>query len=284
MHECYGFRNVFVPYDTATPMVTSRSIPPTLGLLLQDLELERPKLVTLGKIGELSATHGIRTPARILAHRLVEKGWLLATSVAGVWEFAPADRAGPLSEADPFLTLRATLSRDDLPIAVALNSALWLHNLADRFPDPHELAAPTDLRIPQALRAEYRLVRFVPMLAVQEVNGLPIHRPATVLVHAAHRPADVSSWAAMLDLLPGLLAACAKEDIEAELSDRPHATHVRLAYMLDSLAPDLIQQLGIQPAGKVWFGPRRRLRRHDARWNVADTVLPFSPRKLGEIP
>jgi predicted transcriptional regulator of viral defense system len=265
-------------------MAPSRSISPTLALLLEELELERRKTVPLVKIAELAKLHGIRTPARILAHRLAQKGWLLETQVAGVWEFAPADRAGPISDADPFLTLRAFLARDDLPIALALGSALWLHNLADRFPYPHEVAIPSGSRVPRALRDEYRLVRHQAHLANQEVNGLPVHRTATVLVHLAHRPTDVTSWAAVLDLLPDLLATCADDDIEAELADRPHATHVRLAYLLQSLAPDLIRDLNITPAGKVWFGPRRPLRRHDARWNVADTLLPFSPRELGNRP
>jgi predicted transcriptional regulator of viral defense system len=81
---------------------------------------------------EREAQHGIRALARILAHRLARKGWLLEARVAGVWEFAPADRASPISDADRFLTLRASLARNDLPIAIALGSALWLHNLADR--------------------------------------------------------------------------------------------------------------------------------------------------------
>ena len=261
-----------------------RSISPTLALVLEELELDRPKTVSLEKIAELAEAHGIRTPARILAHRLARKGWLLETQVPGVWEFAPADRAGPISDADPFLTLRALLTRDDLPVAIALGSALWLHNLADRFPYPHEVAVPSGFRVPRALRNEYRVVRHQANLGNQEVNGLPVHRTATVLVHLAHRPTDVTSWAGVLDLLPDLLATCDKDDILAELADRPHATRARFAYLFQSLAPDLIRDLNIAPAGKVWFGPRGPLRHHDARWNVADTLLPFSPRELGSRP
>lgn len=261
-------------------MHTSRSIPPTLSLLLEELELERPTTVTLEMIAKLADAHGLRTPPRILAHRLMRKGWLLRTPVAGVWEFAPADRAGPFSDDDPFLTLRATLDRNKLPVGVALGSALWLLNLSDRFPDPHELAMPYGPHIPRALRTQYRVVRYQPNLDVQRVNGLPVHGPASVLVHLAHRPTDVASWGAILELLPDLLAGCRKEDIECELEGRPHATHVRLAYLVHPLAPDLTEALHIRPAGKVWFGPRRALRRHDARWNVADTLLPFSPGEL----
>lgn len=269
---------------TPIRMAHSRSISPTLAPLLEELELERPKTVTLERIADLAEALDIRTPARIVAHRLAQKGWLLETQVAGVWEFAPADRAGAISDADPFLTLRALLARDDLPVAIALGSALWLHNVADRSPYPHEVAIPSGLRVPRALQREYRVVRHQARLAQQEVNGLPVHRTATVLVHLAHRPSDVKSWAGVLDLLPDLLAVCEHEDIEVELAGRPHATRIRLAYLLQSLAPGLIRDLNIMPAGKVWFGPRRPLRRHDARWNVADTLLPFSPRELRSRP
>jgi hypothetical protein len=46
------------------------------------------------------------------------------------------------------------------------------------------------------------------------------------------------------------------------------------------VAPALAGRLGALPRGKVWFGPRRPLRRHDARLNVADTVLPVAPHTL----
>lgn len=262
-------------------MRSSRSIAPTHALLLRELELERPRTVTLKRIAEIAGALGIRTPARILAHRLVQKGWLLKTQVAGVWEFAPADRAGAISDADPFLTLRAYLARNDRPACIALGSALWLHNLADRFPHPHEVAIPSGTRVPRALKDEYRIVRHRSHLAPQQVRGLPVHRPATVLVHIVHRPTAVRSWASVLHLLPDLIAVCGMPEIEEELTGRPHTTRVRFAYLLDPLAPDLISDLNIEPAGKVWFGPRRTLRRHDARWNVADTILPFSPRELG---
>lgn len=260
-------------------MISSRSIPPTLAALLEDFELERPKTVALRRIAELAEEHGIRTPPRILAHRLAKRGWLLATQVPGVWEFAPAERAGAISDADPFLTLRALLARDDVPAAVALGSALWLHNLAGRFPHPHEVAIPPSATVPRALRDTYRVVRYQSHLTALNVDGLPVHRPATVLVHLAHRPNDVTSWGGVLDLLPTLVQASEVEELRAELAGRPHATHVRFAYLLDHLAPSLIRDLSIKPAGKVWFGPRRTLRRHNAQWNVADTLLPFSPEE-----
>lgn len=84
----------------------------------------------------------------------------------------------------------------------------------------------------------------------------------------------------MLEALPDIVAAAPEDEIARELRNRPHATQVRLAYLTQSVAPALASALGITPAGKVWFGPRGQLLRHDAVWNVADTILPFAPKAL----
>lgn len=81
----------------------------------------------------------------------------------------------------------------------------------------------------------------------------------------------------MLAVLPELVAQASREEILAELEGRTKATQVRFAYLVAGIAPDLVEGLSIRPGGKVWFGPRAPLRRHNARWRVADTILPFPP-------
>ena len=88
----------------------------------------------------------------------------------------------------------------------------------------------------------------------------------------------------MLEALPDLIAAAPEDEIARELHGRPHATRVRLAYLTQSVVPMLASALGITPGGKVWFGPRGTLLRHDAAWNVADTILPFAPEALSPAP
>jgi len=238
-------------------------------------------MVTTTYIRELVDEAGVRTPLNVVIQRLSERGWLLRTGVRGVWEFAPAERAGPYSDGDPLSTLRATLSAcPDLPAAAALGTAMWLLDLADRAPNPAEVALPPGVHIPIALKRTYLVVRCRARLRPVRIRGIPVHRSATVLVHLAHRPSDVRSWSVALERLPDLVDAAAEAEIVAELEGRGHATHVRLAYLLSKVAPELVDSLGIEPAGKVWFGPRGKLRRHDARWNIADTILPFSPMDL----
>lgn len=86
----------------------ARSIPKGFSGVLEELELERPQLVTTSQLASLCERSGIRTPAKVVASRLREKGWLLATPQRGVWEFAPAELAGPYSSADPLLPSRLT--------------------------------------------------------------------------------------------------------------------------------------------------------------------------------
>ena len=125
------------------------------------------------------------------------------------------------------------------------------------------------------------MVRHEARLAPARITGLPVHSAPTILVHLAVKPTDVRSWGAVFESLPGLLDASEEADIKHELEGRAHAAHVRFAYLVSAVAPDLVERLGVLPGGKVWFGPRRTLRRHDARWNVADTVLPISPADIG---
>lgn len=110
-----------------------------------------------------------------------------------------------------------------------------------------------------------------------------IDRP-TVLIHLATRPTAVRSWSSVLTCLSDLIQLSSDEELRAELEGRPKSVQVRFAYLTSGVQPDLESRLGIERGGKVWFGPRRKLRRHDARWNIADTVLPLHPAELKEHP
>lgn len=256
----------------------SRKLAPLVGLL----ELEQPQILTINQLAGMLSSLQISTAPAKAAERLRDSGWLLPTGVRGTYEFAPGERAGPISQADALTSVRAVLSQDPtVRLAAALGTALALHNITDRGPDEPEIALPKQQGIPRPLRkAHVRIVRFEWSLHPVLVQGIPVHRPATVLVHLAHRPTEVRSWAAMLEALPQLVAASTVKEIADELEGRPDTTRVRLAYLTQGVAPELAHVLGISRAGTTWFGPRRALRRHDAAWNVADTILPFGPREL----
>jgi len=250
------------------------------------LELDAPQVVTLAELAALTEHNGVGTAPKVVADRLRKLGWLLPTGTAGVWEFAPAAHAGPIGHGDQYLELRAALaSHPSLNAAVCLTSALFSYRLTDRAPDRLEVAVKTGTSIPAGLRRATRVVVFNANLAPEHSRGVPVHQPATILVHIAARPADVRGWGAIADALPELIDTATTAEINDELAGRPRSVRVRLAYLTQGIAPDLADRLiplneGGRSAPKVWFGPRGTLKRHSSRFSVADTLLPFDPASL----
>src|ERR1039458_7426056 len=96
-----------VSESDTSPVRMTRTIPPSLGLILTELELDAPQVVTVAELAALATRTGIGTEPRVVADRMRKLGWLLPTETAGVWEFAPAAHAGPIGPGHQFLALRA---------------------------------------------------------------------------------------------------------------------------------------------------------------------------------
>jgi len=260
----------------------TRSIPPGLSGILEDLELDQTPMVTSDHLSELVIRHGLKTPAKVVASRLRDRGWLLSTGRRGVWEFAPAAVAGPYSRNDPATPLRAFLaSRPDAKVALTFQAAAWAHGAADRVPLHPEVAAATAelaRQLPSALSGSV----FAPSLAYARLRGVPVLAAESIVVHMSARPAAVRSWSSALEWLPDLTNGLDLSALRTELADRPSSVRVRTGYLLQGLRPDLAHQIHDQerPSTKTWFGPRGKLRRHDSFWQVADTILPFDPKEL----
>jgi len=251
--------------------------------VVADLELRQPTLVSMSDLARLANDAGLRTPAKVLANRLCKAGWLLSTGQRGVYEFAPGAHAGPYGHGDPFIDLRAAMLAGHRSATIALGSAMWLHGLADRAPDRHVVAVAPNTVVPDSIRRGMRVVRFSARLEPMVLDGLPVHQPATILVHLATRPADVQDWATFAEALAELAERSSGEDLEKELHQRPNAVRTRLAYLLSGVAPrlaDLLQPA--KPTNVTWFGRSRVSRRFDKRFNIADDLLPFDPRELAD--
>jgi predicted transcriptional regulator of viral defense system len=262
----------------------SRKIPSHLADIIEELELERPELVSTSEIQELIEKFDVQVPSNRVIQRLSENGWLLKTDVRGVWEFSPAERAGPYSKESPFLPLKAIRKKDsDRDIRVALDSAMWCHDVLDRLPSEIEVVLPSQEHVPAAIKRNYRVLRFDAHLDPVTANDVPVQKLETILVHLVDKPNDVQSWTSVFDWLPDLVDEVERENVLTELHDRSHATKIRFSYLLSGLAPDFVEDINIEPAGKVWFGPRETLRRHNATWNVADTILPVDPEELDPV-
>jgi len=261
--------------------VPARSLSRGLAHLVAELELRQPTLVTLDQLAQLAAEARLRTPAKVLAARLRSAGWLLPTAQRGVYEFAPGAHAGPYGHGDPFIDLRAWLLAGHQPATVALRSALWLHGLADRAPDRHEVAVPTGAAVAEPIRRQMRVTYFSSRLPAAPIEQLPVQQPATILVQLATRPGDVRGWATFAEALDELASRSSAEDLDKELWRRPATVRPRLAYLLSGVAPHLAERVQpARPAQVTWFGSARVSRRFDTRFNVADGLLPFDPRTL----
>lgn len=124
------------------------------------------------------------------------------------------------------------------------------------------------------------MTAFAARLSVDDFDGLPVYRVESVLVHLAATPTAVVGWGPILDVLGDLLDRCDVERVVEEVTGRPHATLVRLAYLCGYRHRDLVARLRVEPRGVVWFGPRGQVLRSESRWNLVDTVLPRRPGVL----
>jgi hypothetical protein len=259
----------------------TRSIPPSLGPVLAELELAGADLVTSAQLDEILRAAGVRTETHIVAARLRELGWLLPTGQRGVWEFAPAAVAGPYSRGGHTRLLRSVLARADVACGLTFQAAAWAQGLADRAPTRVEVAAATE-RDARRLPGELDVSVFAPRLGYATAKGVPTLRPASVLAHMATSPSHVRSWTSALEWLPDMAAEASATEILAEVRDRPATVAARLGYMIQGVRPDIAGQI-TGPPTKTWFGPRRTVIRHDSHWQIADTLLPFDPRRLKAV-
>lgn len=132
----------------------ARSISTGLSGVLEELELARPELVTLGDIALYAQRAGVSMPPRVVASRLKERGWLLATPQRGVWEFAPAEAAGAYSSFDPLLPIKSfALANPAVEWALTFQAAAWALGLADRVSATVEVAFAERprLKLPQGV-------------------------------------------------------------------------------------------------------------------------------------
>ncbi|MDR3360625.1 MAG: type IV toxin-antitoxin system AbiEi family antitoxin [Bifidobacteriaceae bacterium] len=265
-----------------TGVFATRTLSAGEAAVLAQLELERPELVPTRHLAALLADSGIGTPVRVFAARLRAKGWLLPTDQRGVWEFAPAALAGPYSSGDPLLPLRSFLAnRPDARCGLTFQAAAWAHGLADRVPPRPEVALADTALVRRLLDSLDGSV-FVPASPYVQARGAPTLAVESVIVQMCAKPIAVRSWASAVEWLPDLAAEATASSVEKELAGRHRTVAIRAGYLLQALRPDIAAAIAdaSNPAGRVWFGSRGRQRRHDERWQVADTLLPFDPRAL----
>ena len=213
--------------------MTVRTIPPGFVTLLELLELEQPRVVTAAQVGHLAEQAAVRLPTEVVIRRLRERGWLLDLATKGVWEFAPASRAGAFNSGDPFIELRATLARDpSAPLAAAAESAAYLLGFSTRRPEPEVIGVAEGGRPPKALRA-LRIVRWTPSADLVLRGGLPVWAPSTLVAFMGARPGGYQDWRNVGDWLAQAVGQADVFELVGELDGRPRSAWARTAYLLD---------------------------------------------------
>jgi predicted transcriptional regulator of viral defense system len=265
--------------------VDARPLSRTLSAIVAEFELEQASYVTLEQIAAIATRSGIASSARDLAWRLRKAGWLLDTPARGVWEFAPAENAGPFGRGDAFALLRGLLERRSMATArVCLISALWLRGWSERAPSRHEVAIARDTIPPAGAKVGYQMYRFDSRLSPETIRGLPVELPAATLVHIATRPSRVTSWETIAGALPNLAANTDGNELRTELEGRPPTVSARLGYLLEGVAPHLIEDVGLRPTTTVThIGPHDVPARYNSYWNIADSEMPLDPRGIAPL-
>ena len=260
----------------------ARTIPKGLSEVLEELELERPQLVTASQLTELCEKAGVHTPAKVVASRLRERGWLLATPQRGVWEFAPAELAGAYSSEDPLLPLKAlAAARPDKQFALSSQTAAWALGLADRVPAILDAAfehAPAS--VPEGVRA----TTYRPNVPTTVAKGISTLVPESIVVHMAQRPSAVRSWQGVAEWLPDVAYELDASVVLKELEDRPRSVAIRTGYILQGMRPDVADAImeHCPPRSKTRFGTGAA-KRNDERWQVSASTLPFDPREMEKV-
>jgi hypothetical protein len=256
--------------------MTARTVPKGVAPLLQLLELEQPRVVTAAQVRAWALDAGISWPADLVIRRLRERGWLLDLATRGVWEFAPAARAGQFGSGDPLIELRATLARDpSAPYAVGAESAAYLLGLAGRRPRREVVGVPQGVRPPTAFKV-FRVVTWTPRVDLIQRESLPTWSVATLLASMAARPSGYHDWPNVGEWIAQAAASVRVPDLARELAGRARGAWARAAYLLDSggQADAAAQLMQHAPAGSgpYYLGPRDRAGRHSGAFDVIDST------------
>lgn len=249
--------------------------------MLEELELERPEIVSIKEVGKIAERIGIGMPARAIASRLKARGWLLETPQRGVWEFVPAEAAGAFSSMDPLLPIKAfALANPSIDYALTFQTAAWALGLADRVPACIEVAfaAQPKVKVPSQILT----TTYAPKLANCTAKGVSILAPEAIIVNMTLRPGALRSWTSVEEWLPDVAYEIASASMIEELDNRPDSAWARTGYLLQGMRPDVSDAIrsAFTPRSKIRFGTIGKTIRNDERWMVADATLPFDPREM----
>ena len=256
----------------------TRPVPDALVPVVADLIAKRVQVVTLDDL----ASYGVEgwSPSE-MAQMLRRKGWTFPLRCRGAWQFYNMVVS---MRTHGFLELRARLRvRPDTPACIGGKSVAQANSWLRRPTGPGIGMSPR-VKAPHCFQ-DYTVCRWQPQIPLDEIEGLPVWKPETLLVFMGARPSSLS-WE---DIAEWLWEACETLDEDlllGELEGRPRAAWMKTAYLLENgKRPDLADKLvNLSPSNTkgpylladrtYHHGTLKRTPIWSAKYQVVDYVFP----------
>ena len=256
----------------------TRPVPEALVPVVADLIAKRVQVVTLDDLASYRVEGW--SPSG-MAQMLRRKGWTFPLRCRGAWQFYNM----AVSMRTPgFLELRAWLRvRPDTPVCIGGKSVAQANNWLRR-PTGPRVGMPPRARVPCCFQ-DYTVCRWQPQIPLDEIEGLPVWKPETLLVFMGARPSSFS-WE---DIAEWLWEACELLDEQLLLGDlegRPRAAWMKTAYLLEAgerpdLSDTLVKLSPSNAKGRYLFADRtfrhgtlKRTPIWSAKYQVVDYIFP----------
>lgn len=198
--------------------------PADLVSVVNGLHSERAEIVTLDQLGGFERLRS----ADDIARSLRRTGWLAPLRTRQAWSFTPT--LSPLHMGE-FRELRAWLGRNsDSGVCIGGKSAAQVRGWLRR-PTAPTVGAPTQSRLPRSL-SDYRVCKWDPQIPLDEVHGLPVWKPETLVAFMASHPSKFS-WDGISDWLWEACDELQQQLLLDELQDRPRAAWMKTAHLVN---------------------------------------------------
>ena len=260
--------------------MTVRSLPARLVGIVEAMESEQPRVVTLPMLTQLAIETGAaadQAGATRLAYWLQDLGWLGSIRTKGAWEFIPGSRAGAIASGDRFIEFRANLAvHPDWSGVLAMESAASVLGLAQHVPDREVVALPPGTPRPKAL-SEWRTVTVrVPAVGIEVRDAMPTWNVNGLIAGIAQRPSGYQDMPGLGQWLPDVGPALRKDVLFACLAGAAQSAWQRAAYLVRAAGVSVVAEaiLAQHPARHaLWFGATRTGGIFDPVARVSDADL-----------
>jgi hypothetical protein len=260
--------------------MTLRSLPSRLVGIVEAMELEQPRVVTLPWLTQIAMDTGAaksKAQAAKLAYWLQDLGWLGSVRTKGAWEFIPGARAGAIPSGDRFIELRATLAvHPGWPGVLAMESAASVLGLSQHLPEREVVGLPPGMTLPKAMSEWRSVTAAMPAEGVTLRDYLPAWTLEGLIAGIALRPSAYQDLPDLAQWLPDAGRELKQRELFACLAGAPQSAWQRAAYLARLARADAVSDAIVTehpPQHPIWFGATRHGGLSDPVAKVTDADL-----------